>query len=90
MPRNLLQQQNIMTPVDLRLPDCGNRNTDSNIESLVMFSLIYPRKKYTKVQGPGDPLLTLFLRRWKNNRVSRKPCKQRSDLALNGQMRVPK
>ena len=48
MPRNLLvQQQNIMTPVDLRLPDCGNRNTDSNNESLVMFSLVYPRKKYT-------------------------------------------
>ena len=86
MPRNLLQQQNIMTPVDLRLPDCGNRNTDSNNESLVMFSLVYP----TKVQGPGGSLLTLFLRRWKNNRVGRKPCKQRSDLALNGQMRVPK
>ena len=57
MPRNLLQQQNIMTPVDLRLPDCGNRNTDSNNESLVMFSnenmpgislLVYPRKKYAK------------------------------------------
>ena len=55
MPRNLLQQQNIMTPVDLRLPDCGNRNTDSNNESLVMFSnmpiwhvvycfLVYDRK----------------------------------------------
>ena len=31
-----------------------------------------------------------FLRLWKNNRVSRKPCKRRSDLVLNGQMRVPK
>ena len=30
-----------------------------------------------------------FLRLWKNNRVSRKPCKWRSDLVLNGQMRVP-
>ena len=26
---------------------------------------------------------------WKNNCVSRKPCKRRSDLILNGQMRVP-
>ena len=31
-----------------------------------------------------------FLRLWKNNRVSRKPCKWRSDLVLNGQMRAPK
>ena len=31
-----------------------------------------------------------FLRLWKNNRVSRKPCKQRIDLVLNGQMKVPK
>ena len=31
-----------------------------------------------------------FLRLWKNNSVSRKPCKRRSDLVLNGQMRVPK
>jgi hypothetical protein len=28
------------------------------------------------------------LRIWKNNRVSRKPCEQRSDLVLNGQMKV--
>ena len=81
MPRNLLQQQNIMTPVDLRLPDCGNRNTDSNNESLVMFSLVYP----TKVQGPGGPLLTLFF-----ETLEKQPCEQRSNLALNGQMRVPK
>ena len=31
-----------------------------------------------------------FLRLWKNNRISRKACKGRSDLVLNGQMRVPK
>ena len=36
----------------------------------------------------GVPLLTLFLRLWKNNRVSRKPCKKRSDLVQNGKMRV--
>ena len=34
--------------------------------------------------------LRCFLRLWKNIRVSRKPCKQRSDLVLNGQMRVQK
>ena len=34
--------------------------------------------------------LSCFLRLWKNNRVSRKPCKRRSDLVLSGQMRVPK
>ena len=38
----------------------------------------------------GGPLLTMFMRLWKNNPVSRKPCKWRSDLVLNGQMRVPK
>ena len=31
-----------------------------------------------------------FLRLWKNNRISRKLCKRRSDLVLNGLMRVPK
>ena len=31
-----------------------------------------------------------FLRLWKNNSVSRNPCKQRRDLELNGQMRGPK
>ena len=34
--------------------------------------------------------LRSFLRLWKKKRVSRKPCKWRSDLVLNGQMRVPK
>ena len=34
--------------------------------------------------------LCCFLRLWKNNNVSRKTCKRRSDLVLNGQMRVPK
>ena len=34
--------------------------------------------------------LRCFLRLWKNNRVSRKPCKRRSDLVLNRQMWVPK
>ena len=34
--------------------------------------------------------LPKFLRLWKNNCVSRKSCKRRSDLALNGQMRVSK
>ena len=38
----------------------------------------------------GVLCLRCFLRLWKNNRVSRKPCKRRSDLLLNGQMRVPK
>ena len=43
---------------------------------------------HVKIQG----VLCLrgFLRLWKNNSVSRKLCKQRSDLVLNGQMRVPK
>ena len=43
----------------------------------------------TRVQDLKHSLLC-FLRLWKNNHVSRKPCKQRSDLVLNGQMRVPK
>ena len=34
--------------------------------------------------------LRCFLRLWKNNCVSRKLCKQKSDLVLNGQLRVPK
>ena len=38
----------------------------------------------------GVLCLRCFLRLWKNNRVSRKPCKRRSDLVLNGQMTVPK
>ena len=38
----------------------------------------------------GVLCLRCFLRLWKNNHVSRKPCKRRSDLVLNGQMRVPK
>ena len=41
-------------------------------------------------QIQGVLCLHYFLRLWKNNCVSRKPCKQRSDLVLNGQMRVPK
>ena len=40
--------------------------------------------------GVGGLLLTLFFRLWKNNNVSRKLCKWRSDLILSGQMRVPK
>ena len=57
----------------------GNRiqgRTRSNI-SLYLFFLIHT----------GGPL---FCRFWKNNRVSRKPRKRRSDLVQNGQMRVPK
>ena len=38
----------------------------------------------------GVLCLRCFLRLWKNNRVSRKPSQWRSDLVLNGQMRVPK
>ena len=38
----------------------------------------------------GVLCLRCFLRLWKNNRVSRKRCKRRSDLVLNGQIRVPK
>ena len=34
--------------------------------------------------------LRSVLRLWKTNPVSRKPCKLRSDLVLNSQMRVPK
>ena len=33
----------------------------------------------------GGPLLTLFF-----ETLEKQPCKQRSDLVLNGQMRVPK
>ena len=43
--------------------------------------------KYTRVP---KTYLRSFLRLWKNNCVSRKPYKRRSDLVLNGQMRVPK
>ena len=35
----------------------------------------------------GGPGVLCFLRLWKSNQVSRKPCKRRSDLVLNG---VPK
>ena len=41
-------------------------------------------------QIQGVLCLRCFMRLWKNNRVSRKLCKRRSDLVLNGQMRVPK
>ena len=48
------------------------------------------KKKTLHDSSTGGPLLTLFFETLKNNRVSRKPCKRRSDLVLNGQMRVPK
>ena len=38
----------------------------------------------------GGPLLTQFFETLEKQRVSRKPCKQRSDLVLNGQMKVQK
>ena len=48
-------------------------------------------KKITKYKKQGVFCLCGLLRLRKNNHVSRKPCKkQRSDLVLNGQMRVPK
>ena len=37
------------------------------------------KKLTSNIEGP---LLTLFLRLQKNNRLSRKPCKRRSDLVL--------
>ena len=45
-------------------------------------------KKDLYSTGPGILCLHCFLRLWKNNHVSRKPRKQRSDLVLNGQMRL--
>ena len=42
----------------------------------------------TKKQIQKVLCVRCFLSLWKNNSVSRKPCKQRSDLVLNGQMRV--
>ena len=41
-------------------------------------------------QVQGVLCLRGFLRLWKNNCISRKPCKRRSDLVLNGQMRAQK
>ena len=38
----------------------------------------------------GVLCLRCFLRLWKNNHESRKPCKWRSDLVPNGHIRVPK
>ena len=43
-----------------------------------------------KVEVQGILCLRCFLRLWQNKCVSRKLCKRRSDLVLNGQMRVPK
>ena len=37
------------------------------------------------ISGTGGPLLMLFF-----ETLEKQPCKQRSDLVLNGQMRVPK
>ena len=48
------------------------------------------RRPYEMYRDMGVLCLRCFLRLWKNNRVSRKPCKRRSDLVLNGKMRVPK
>ena len=38
----------------------------------------------------GGPLLKLFFETQEKTCLSRKPCKQRSDLVLNVQMRIPK
>ena len=48
------------------------------------------QKKAHEIWKQGVLCLGGFLKFWKNNCVSRKPCKQRSDLALNGPMRVQK
>jgi len=50
----------------------------------------YNQSIFFIAQIQGVLYLGCFLRRWKNKRVSRKPCKGRSDLVLKGQMRVPK
>ena len=42
-------------------------------------------KKTRKVTYTGGPLLTLFFQT-----LEKQPCKRRSDLVLNGQMRVSK
>ena len=44
----------------------------------------------TKFQIQGVLCLCSVLRLWKNNCISRKLCKWKSNLVLNGQMRVPK
>ena len=57
----------------------------------VVFVLQTHKINNKKVCTEG-PLLTLFFETLEKQPciVSRKPCKQRSDLVLNGQMRVPK
>ena len=61
---------------------------------LLSWKIILLFKYYQNIiviaQIQGVLCLGCFLRRWKNKRVSRKPCKGRSDLVLKGQMRVPK
>ena len=43
-----------------------------------------PFRHSTQNQVQGVLCLRGFLRLWKNNHVSRKPCKRRSDIVLNG------
>ena len=76
----------------------------SSTASLVVFGKLWEKElKLTIYYSPTDGVnprflyhiqgvlcLRCFLRLWKNNCVRRKPCKQRSDLILNGKMRVPK
>ena len=57
------------------------------------FVCIWCRKTHIQcmlIHVQGVLCIRGFLRLWKNNHVSRKPCKRRSDLVLNGHMRVPK
>ena len=73
--------------------------TNTNLEfckKLFVFTFEYIltrsqlRSKYNKNASIQGVLCLRCFSRLRKNSVSRKPCKQRSDLVLNGQMRVPK
>ena len=54
-----------------------------------IMSKVETQKIGIHLQIQGVLCLLCFLRFWKKDRVSRKQCKQRSDLVLNEQMREP-
>ena len=60
----------------------GFSNFDKIIANILVFSITVACCVVHTTEGP---LLTLFF-----ETLEKQPCKQRSDLVLNGQMRVPK
>ena len=97
---SISRKPGVLPPCILGRPDCC---TTTNSDSAMFFSaksyqewsfyvLLCELDEYWSFQLQVQGVLCLrgFLRLWKNNCVSRKPCKQRNDLELSGQMRVPK